>query len=380
MPPTPVGRPARVLYVIFGLGMGGAERVLFELASGLDRNEFEPHVLSLAPPDALSAQFEAAGVPVHHLGLKSIQQAPLILLAAIRQSRRLRPDIIQGVLAYGDMTARIIGLCLRRARVVSAVHSVSVGGKHRLLAMRYTDALTDAVTAVSQAVADAHHAARSISPRKTTVIPNGISLDRFVPPPQEELDALRARFGILHGARVVLNVGRLAPVKNHASLLRVFARLTQQVPNLCLLIAGGGKLESELKQQAADLRVTNQVVFAGQVDPVAPLFHLAEVFVLASKWEGLPMVLLEAMASGALVVSTGVGGIPEVLKHEHNGLLAPPSDEPALERALLAALSKTAEESKPLREQAKAAVAAQFSTARMVEQTALLYRQLLGRN
>lgn len=375
----PHQRPIRVLYIIFGLAMGGAETVLFELINGLDRKEFQPVVLSLSPPAALSEKFAAAGIEVHYLTLKRLEQAPLTLLRAIRTARQLNPDILQGVLFYGDLTARLIRLVWHKPLVVSAVHSTGVGRKPYLYAMRYTDGLTDAVTAVSRAVADAHLAERSITREKTTVIANGIDVQRFARPPESELVKLRQRFSIPEGRRVVLCVGRLDPVKNHALLLRAFAGLTRSVPNICLLLAGGGRIEGELRAQVAELGLGEQVIFAGEVYPIDPLFHLADVFVLSSSREGLPMVVLEAMAAGSAIVCTKVGGIPEVISSGKNGILVPSEDQPALERALRELLEAPESERRRLGDQAKVDVIEQYGTARMVEQTARLYRSLLAR-
>jgi len=372
-------RPIRVLYVIFGLAMGGAETVLFELANGLDRKEFEPMVLSLSPPAALSEKFAAAGIPVHYLALKRLEQAPLTLLRAIRMARQLNPDILQGVLFYGDITARLIRLAWHKPVVVSALHSIGVSRRAYLYAMRYTDGLSDAITAVSCAVADAHVAEGSISREKTTVIANGINVSRFERPTEIELAKLRQQFNIPSGRRVLLCVGRLDPVKNHALLLRAFAALNRRVPNLCLLLAGGGRIEGELRAQVAELGLTDQVIFAGEVYPVDPLFHLADVFVLASSREGLPMVVLEAMAAGSAIVCTSVGGIPEVISSGNNGILVPSEDAPALEQALRNLLEAPESERRRLGEQARADVIDRYGTARMVERTVGLYRSLLAR-
>jgi glycosyltransferase involved in cell wall biosynthesis len=232
---------------------------------------------------------------------------------------------------------------------------------------------------VSGAVAEAHVAARTIQRRKTTVIENGVDVQRFARPADADLSQLRERLGITPNQRVLLCVGRLAAAKNHALLLRVFAKLYKRVPNACLLLAGGGPLEAQLRAQAAELDITAGVIFAGTIDPIAPLFHLAEVFVLASSYEGLPMVVLEAMASGAAIVCTSVGGIPEVIANGESGLLVPSDDELALESALRGLLEGPENERRRLGDRAKADAIAKFSTERMVERTANLYRSLAVR-
>ncbi len=374
---APPHRPKiRILYIIFGLGMGGAETVLFELANGLDRKEFEPIVLSLSPPAALSRKFADAGIAVHYLTMQRLLQAPMTLVSAIRTAQRLEPDILQGVLFHGDLAARLIRLALGKPQVVSALHNVILGKKYVDLVMRYTDSLTDAVTAVSHAVAETHVAAGIVRREKTTVIVNGIEPLRFARPPEADLTRLRERFGIKASTRVLLCIARLGPAKNHALLLRVFAKLSKRVPDVCLLLAGGGRLEPRLRAQAEQLGVTAQVIFAGVIDDVPPLFHLAEIFVLSSTYEGLPMVLLEAMASGVPVVSTSVGGIPEVITNGESGLLVPSGDEVALENALSGLLEGPETERRRLGDRGKAEVVANYGTARLVERTAALYRSL----
>jgi glycosyltransferase involved in cell wall biosynthesis len=244
--------------------------------------------------------------------------------------------------------------------------------------MRVTDPWADAVTAVSALVAKARIEARTTSEDKITVIPNGVDPKRFARPEASALELLRQRFRFSAEDRVLLCVGRLEPEKNHVLLLRVFARLRAQFPQLKLLLAGSGRLESELRALAGELGVRDEVVFAGQVAPVAPLFHLAEWFVLASSLEGLPMVVLEAMAARLPMIVTQVGGIPEVIEDGRTGWLVPPCDEAAFESALVHALRLPPGERARVAEAAHCEVERRFSVRGMVEATEALYERLLG--
>ncbi len=368
-----------VAYVIFGLAMGGAEMVLLELVKGLDRSRFRPVVISLAPPAALSEAFAAHGVEVHHLGMVRIDQSPLTLLKAWRLVRRLKPAIVHGVMFYGDFTARLLKLTGATSRTVGAFHSTYIGAKWCETALRLTDGYADAVTAVSSAVAEAQIAAKSIRPEKITVIPNGIDLRRFDRPSPDVLTALRARFGLQENDRVLLAVGRLEREKNHALLLRVFARLRQTRENIRLLVLGGGSLDEPLQRQASDLGVASSVCFAGPVSDVGPTFHLAEWFVLSSSLEGLPLVVLEAMAASRSMVLTRVGGIPEVIEHDKTGILVPPDDDDLLFEALSEALDRDEASRDRLGAAARAHVEAHFSMQHMVTRHQALYEELLCR-
>lgn len=369
--------PATIVYTVFSAAQAGAEMVLLELVSSLDRRRFRPVVVTLAGAGPLTPSFEAAGVEIHHLGMTRAAQAPLTLLRAVRLVRQLRPDIVHGVLFYGDITARALRFFGATPHVVSWVHSTYVGGRWPELAMRLSDGCSDAVTAVSHKVADAQIAARSIAARKVSVIENGIDFGRFQRPSDAELSALRSRFGIREDERVLLCVGRLAAEKDHAQLLRAFAAVGQQISNLRLLLAGSGPLEAELKEQARQLGVSERVSFVGAVSPVGPVFFLAELFVLASWLEGLPMVVLEAMAAGCPMVLTRVGGIPEVVEDGRTGLLVPPKDEGALTAALLRALCADAAQKRAWADAAREEALRRFSVERMVERTQAVYEHVL---
>lgn len=380
-----VSEPATVVYVVFAAVHAGAEMVLLELVTGLDRSKYRPIVVAMAGPGPLTKSFEAIGVEIHHLGMtdaphlgmKHVLQAPWMLIKARRLLARLRPQITHGVLFYGDVTARMMRLFGVTPHVVSAVHSTYVGGRWPELAMRITDRLTDAVTAVSRTVADAQIGHKSILPKKVSVIENGIDFARFAAPDAAALDQLKQKLGIVPDDRILLCVGRFAPEKNHALLLRVFARIARRFPAARLLLVGSGPLEADVRAQAEQLALGDRVIFAGQLSPVGPVFFLAEAFVLASWLEGLPLVVLEAMAAGCPMVATAVGGIPEVVNDGHTGLLVPSNDEAALEGALARMLDAGPEQRRAWADAARVEAKRRFSMERMVERTQAVYDRIL---
>lgn len=371
------GTRADIAFIIFGLGCGGAEFALLELVRGLDRSRFRPIVISLAPRAALSNAFEEAAVEVHYLGLRRFEQAPLVFIRAWKLVRRLKPSLLHGVMFYGDVVARLIRM-LEGTRVVSALHNTYIGPREFEQVLHWSDRYTDAVTAVSNAVADAQVGAGSVPSDKVRVIYNGIDLNRIAQPSQVELASHRARLGLSPSDRVLLCVARLEPAKEHALLLRAFKTVATRFDDVKLVLVGPGRLEGKLRDQAAALGISRQVCFAGQVDPVAPMFYLGELFVLSSSHEGLPLVVLEAMAARLPIVLTAVGGVPEVIEHEVNGILVAPFDEAGLVEGLERVLRMTPEARARMGQAARATVEQRFSAQHMVSATQDLYEELLA--
>jgi len=367
-----------VAFVIFGLGCGGAEIALLELVKGLDRSRFEPIIISLAPPAALSQAFEAAGVQIYYLGLERVEQAPLVLFRAWRLVRKLRPALLHGVMFYGDLVARLLRMSGETPAVITAMHTTDIGSRGYEQVMRWSDRFTDAVTAVSDDVARSQVRAGSIRSSKVTVIRNGIDLKRLAAPSASELETQRLRLGLNRTDRVLLCVARLEPPKEHGLLLRAFHRLSARAPDVKLLLVGSGRLESELRALAARLGLEQKVVFAGQLSPVAPVFHLADVFAMSSSREGLPLVVLEAMAAQLPMVVTSVGGIPEIVEHDRTGVLVPSGDEQALAAALERVFAMSDEARAAMGLAARRCVEERYRVEHMVTATQNLYERILA--
>lgn len=132
---------------------------------------------------------------------------------------------------------------------------------------------------------------------------------------------------------IILNVGRLSPQKNQLLLLDAFSKVVVKYPQVVLQIAGGGELKKDLELKVKNLEIANNVKFLGIVDNVEYYMEKADIFVLCSDFEGLPMTILEAMASGLPIIATSVGGVPDIIKE--NGILVSARDEKALEQAII---------------------------------------------
>jgi glycosyltransferase involved in cell wall biosynthesis len=148
----------------------------------------------------------------------------------------------------------------------------------------------------------------------------------------EDVEALRARLGLSSDDRILLSIGRLSREKAHSDLLEAFKHIEQ--PNLKLIIVGEGPEHDNLRTTAESLGIAERIIFAGQTKQVQAFFGLSDVMVISSHSEGSSNVLLEAMAANVPVVSTSVGGVPEMVEDNESALLVPPRDPQAMAAAI----------------------------------------------
>jgi glycosyltransferase involved in cell wall biosynthesis len=204
------------------------------------------------------------------------------------------------------------------------------------------------------------------------LIPNGIPTDEYAPDPDRRVQWRQAH-GIEPRATVLVHVGRFAPPKNHALLVEAFAQVHSDAP-LYLLLVGGGELQDAVREQVAALGLQERVRFLGIRADVADILRASDVFVLSSRVEGNPMSVMEAMVAGLPVVSTAVGGVPELVRAGVTGLLVPSEDAEALTRAVQALVDD------PVQRQAMGAAARRHAVAHFdIRHTVRGYEQLYER-
>jgi glycosyltransferase involved in cell wall biosynthesis len=235
------------------------------------------------------------------------------------------------------------------------------------------DWFTDHYVAVSEDLRDQGVRAGIYRADKVTVIPNGLQFDHV--PSSFDISAKRKALGIPVGSPVIGTVTRLEPQKANEVLLRAVARVVTRVPNLVTLIAGDGPQRKELQDLAMHLGLAGRVSFLGWRDDAVELLGVLDIFCMSSRWEGCPMVLLEAMAMRCPVVATDIGGVREIVVNEETGLLVAPDDSEALADAVIRLLSAGTERER-MAEAGRRRVEQHFGAAKMLATYARLYRDL----
>jgi glycosyltransferase involved in cell wall biosynthesis len=295
----------RILHVIQELGTGGAERILISAYRGARDAGHE--VFVAAAPGPLAAELDTEAFPLPLVRRKP-WRLPAAALAVRRAVRASQPDVIH---AYNPTMALAVGLATRRPGLVNLQGSAEDDWPGTVRLVRLSRLAPVACGPGVAAALEDH----GLQPFAT--VPNAVGP---APPPGERI------------ANVVA-VGRLVEQKNHELAIRAIA----QVPGATLAIVGDGPLRPELERLAAELEAP--VIFTGVRQDARALMGAADVVVMPSRWEGLPLSALEALASGTPLVATNVRGLRELLTDGENALLVP--EEP---RALAAALRRVLEE------------------------------------
>lgn len=379
-------RPLRVLHIITGLGQGGAESVLFRLATYPEAN-VEHVVVSLTDEGIYGERLRAAGVAVHVLGMKRgrVSLGGFLALRALVAAER--PDAVQTWMYHADL---IGGLAARLAGVRAIAWGIRNSGEHLERSSRsarmvlracalLSGRIPKAIVCAAQKSAE-RHADKGYDRARMVVIANGYDLSRYAPN-AEARSRVRAQWGVPQDVPAIGCVARWDPLKDHANLLRAIAALVRDGRDAglrCVLIGRGMETDNaELGALVDKLGLRDRLVLAGPSDDVPAAMNGLDLHVLSSCAEGFPNVVAEAMACGVYCVVTEVGDAAYIVGDA--GVVVPPEQPEALARGIETALREVAARGRERAGEAgRARVLENFDIARMVQSYIAVWRRISG--
>ncbi|MBA3842317.1 MAG: glycosyltransferase [Actinobacteria bacterium] len=361
----------KVLHATKVQGIGGAEQHLLVLLPALRERGIDARFLSLdAGGDAerFHRALDARNIPWRRLTCGH-DASPLLTAAITRVVRAEQPDLLHTHMVHADVHGSAAAHLLR-VPFISTRHN---DDRYLLGPFRHVDRLfmrgARRIIAISEAVR-AFHVRAGLPASKLVTVRYGLD---EAPTTPSELTPEQA--GIAAEVPLVLAIGRLIEQKDHGTLLSAFAQVHEHHPEARLCILGWGELETQTRERVRELGLEQSVLLPGRVEPSAWL-RRADIFAHSSRWEGFGIVLLEAMLAGLPIVSTSVSAVPEIVVDGETGILTDAGDAPAL----AAGISRLIEESSlasALGGAGRRRALAEFSVARMADQTAEVYRQAL---
>ncbi len=363
----------KILHVIDSLDVGGMERVVIDVANGLDSTRFEQNVCCLSRRGEM-AHLLREGVRCIDLN-KGAAADRLMPLKIARVIRRKQPDIVHSQ-SWSGVDTVIAKLLTPGVKLVHSEHGRNFPHLHaapwkRRIARRALYQLADSVFAISAEVREFYCRQTGFPMERIAVIPNGVDVRRI-----DEADGrgARAEFGFAESDFVIGTVARLDATKDTITLARAFAKLHQTQPesNLKLLIVGDGSERTRLETFVTEQGLNREVIFAGLRHDVPRLLLAMDVFALPSLSEGMPLAVLEAMAARLPVVASNVGALPELVEEDSTGFLVAPEDADTLADRL-ARLHDNPILKKSFGAKAGRKVEREFSLDRMLRRYADLY-------
>ena len=372
----------RVAFVITGLGMGGAEVQVCNLAAGLLRRGATVQIISMLDTIANHPQLTSGSIPVRTLGMKRGHWSPSDLLEYIKIVRAYRPDVIHAQLFHAIVLARLgrpfTGaplVCTAQASVEAPERTkmAPIRGRLREIAYRLTDPLCNLTTQVSVEGAERYVAVGATPASKMLFVPNGIDCEAFRPFPALRRQ-LRDELG-LDEVFTWLWIGRMEEQKDPWTLLEAFRVASQSRP--CTLVAvGAGSLDKEMRQRAAALGLASKVHFLGLRSDIPVLLNGVDGFVLSSSYEGLPMVLLEAAATALPLVVTSAGA--EAVIADKSGWVVRTRDPQALAERMCALMDLPVERRRAMGQAGRDFVTAKYGLDTVLDTWEGVYTSLLG--
>ena len=366
--------PIPVLYFTNSTVRGGAEEHLLTLVRRLDRNLFRP--LLLCSPECAEKLQPDLPADVHLERLEyqwPYQIAPARRLARILHDHQV--GILHSHLFTSSVAASPVGW-LNRVPVILETPHLREAWRHGLIKGHYfidraVGKCVDHYIAVSQANADYLIQDKGLPPEKVHVIHNGCDLGKYGPE-RPTMSDLRQSLGFEEDDPIVVVLARLEPQKGHRILLAAHAQVVREMPTARLVCVGAGALALELQDQSRNLRIQDNVRFVGYQSNVADWLALADISVLPSLFEGLPLVAIESLAAQRPMVATAVDGTTEVVINERTGLTVPPENAPALAEAILRLLRQP-DLSRRLAQAGRQWVLEHFTQEQQIRKTQELY-------
>lgn len=305
----------KVLHIIPNLGMGGAENITISIAKYLDKEKFDVEIVSMFSENSCVDKYKKiiaeSKIPVTFLDKK-----PGLDISIVRKLffliRDKRPDIVHTHL-YACVYVLVPEFFNRVKGRVHTVHNIAekeIPALHRKIMKVAYKFFNVIPIAINQSVQSSIEKSYKLPITKIPVVRNGVDISKFY----SEKKA--------NGANLTLiNVGRFSPQKNHELLIQCYKRLLEKYESLKLILVGEGELKRNIEQLVIDNKMQDKVLFTGNVINVEDYLAKADIFLMTSDYEGLPLSVIEAMAAGLPIVSTKAGGVVDLVRDKENGIL-----------------------------------------------------------
>ena len=304
----------KILQVIPYFCFGGAETMCENLTYALTEMGHEVTVVSLYQEQTpIALRMEQAGVKILYLDKKLGLDLSMVpkLMKIMKQEK---PDVVHthlDVIKYAVAAAKLCGVRQCVHTVHNVAHAEAEGRLQKIVNTVYFKLGWSVPVALSPEVRKTIISFYGLKATAVPMIYNGVDLGKCCP---------KEQYGLSEPAQL-LHIGRFNEQKNHKGLLEAFVRIRKMYPGCCLNLIGDGELLEEMKNYAESLGVRESVVFLGNQTNVYPFLQAADMFLLPSNYEGMPMTIIEAMGTGLPIVASAVGGVPDMLKDQFSGLL-----------------------------------------------------------
>lgn len=366
-----------VFEIIADSSLTGAPRHLLTLMSGIDRVKFIPTVI--APPGPLINELKKRKIPVFQIPMSGRSYLPAVN-GIKKLLKKYDPDVVH---THGQR-AGLVGRLATKNLPIKIVHTEHTYTSEfrlknpvlhlsHLRAMKVLNQYTDYTIAVSKAVKQFLIKNKLAKDGKISVVYNGITpMTKKIG--ENEISAFKSEYGIEGKDIVIGTVGSFNEQKDTKTLIQAVAKMIKKWPNIKLVLVGKGHLRRKLEHLAKRLKIEDRVIFTGVLTNVLPALKSFDIFVLPSLSEAFGITLLEAMKAGVPIIATKVGGIPEIIRHNHNGILVEPRDAKGLAAAIMRLLNDKKLTKKLTHNHAESV--AKFSADKMIKATEEIYTNL----
>ena len=363
-------RKRKIVHIVENMPVGGLEKTVYMIMRGIDKSAFDVELWCLADTGFLAEKLRQEGYSVRVLGLKSYHNIKnVVKLASLIRAEK--PDIIHTHGYFAGIFGRLGALLsLRKIKTVHHYQTIFAEFYTRANAFleRFFNSITSKVICVSEFVAKSYYTKKLLKPTKTTVIYNCADMSKY------------KCHSILEDVKIrIVIVASLREVKGHKYLIEAIDMLHKEFNNFEVNIIGSGPIENELRNMVESTGLNNIVLFRGGLDNVPEELGSMDIFVLSSIREGLPLSLVEAMASGLACVATNVGGVYELIEDRVTGLLVKSEDSEAIYKAIKH-LIENPELARKMGKSARTKVEKTFDCRVMITKIEGLYEELMQKS
>lgn len=376
----------KILHIISGLATGGAEMMLYKLLSGIDKNNYESAVISLADYGTMGVRIMALGIPVHAMNMRVGGKA-LGIYRLFRLTRDLQPDLIQGWLPHGNLAASLAGLSFsNRIQVIwnirQSINTMADSNDNKKgtsLAIRMGARLSRWPRAIvyNNKRGLVEHESIGYQQNKSVLIPNGFNTDVFKPLVEARY-MIREQLGVPPQGKLIGLVASYHPMKDHANFLNAAGLLLKKYHDVHFLLVGRGVDSNNvvLSEQINRLGIQANLHLLGERKDIAKLTAALDIATSSSRSEGFPNVIGEAMSCGIPCVVTDVGDSAWLVGT--TGRVVPPQNAEALAAAWDSLLTIAEDELKKLGQAARKRIVSEFSIDKIIEDYERLYVEVLN--